>query len=79
MTISDLCAPALAATRHRPRYDRRAAPLPGSKLATTRHWHVTTLAQELRVQDATENDLYTAMDWLLEHQKAIEQNWPRST
>ena len=46
---------------------------PGSKLATTRHWHVTTLAQELRVQDATENDLYTAMDWLLERQKAIEQ------
>src|SRR5271157_5025391 len=46
---------------------------PGSKLATTRHWHVTTLAQELRVQDATENDLYAAMDWLLERQKAIEQ------
>ena len=46
---------------------------PGSKLATTRHWHVTTLAQELRVQDATENDLSAAMDWLLERQKAIEQ------
>jgi len=46
---------------------------PGSKLATTRHWHVTTLAQELRVQDATENDLYAAMDWLLERQRAIEQ------
>ena len=46
---------------------------PGSKLVTTRHWHVTTLAQELRVQDATENDLSAAMDWLLERQKAIEQ------
>jgi transposase len=46
---------------------------PGSKLSTTRHWHDTTLARELRVQDANENDLYAAMDWLLERQKAIEQ------
>jgi transposase len=45
---------------------------PCSKLATTRHWHDTTLAEELRLQDATEEELYTAMDWLLEHQKAIE-------
>jgi len=45
---------------------------PCSKLATTRNWHDTTLAEELRVGDATENDLYAAMDWLLERQKAIE-------
>jgi transposase len=45
---------------------------PCSKLATTRHWHDTTLAEELRVQDATENELYAAMDWLLERQQAIE-------
>jgi transposase len=45
---------------------------PCSKLATTRHWHDTTLAEELRVGDATENELYAAMDWLLERQKAIE-------
>ena len=45
---------------------------PCSKLATTRHWHDTTLAQELRVWDATENELYAAMDWLLERQKTIE-------
>ena len=45
---------------------------PCSKLATTRHWHDTTLAQELRVWDATENELSAAMDWLLERQKAIE-------
>jgi transposase len=45
---------------------------PCSKLATTRHWHDTTLAEELRIQDATENELYAAMDWLLERQKAIE-------
>ncbi len=45
---------------------------PCSKLATTRHWHDTTLAEELHLQDATEDDLYAAMDWLLERQKAIE-------
>jgi transposase len=45
---------------------------PCSKLATTRHWHDTTLAQELNIEDATEDQLYAAMDWLLEHQKAIE-------
>jgi transposase len=45
---------------------------PCSKLATTRHWHDTTLAQELRVWDARENELYAAMDWLLGRQTAIE-------
>jgi len=50
---------------------------PCSKLATTRHWHDTTLAQELRVQDATENELYAAMDWLLQRQKAIETKLAR--
>src|SRR5258708_5946685 len=45
---------------------------PCSKLATTRHWHDTTLAEELHLQDATEDELYAALDWLLEHQKAIE-------
>jgi transposase len=45
---------------------------PCSKLATTRHWHDTTLADELGVQDATENELYAAMDWLLERQRALE-------
>jgi len=46
---------------------------PSSKLATTREWHTTTLAEELRVQDASEDDLYQAMDWLLERQERIEQ------
>jgi transposase len=45
---------------------------PCSKLATTRNWHDTTLAEELCVWDATENELYAAMDWLLQRQKAIE-------
>ena len=46
---------------------------PCSKLATTREWHSTTLAEELGVAEATENDLYAAMDWLLERQERIEK------
>ena len=44
-----------------------------SKLATTRLWHSTTLAEELAVGEASEDDLYRAMDWLLERQKRIEK------
>ncbi len=46
---------------------------PCSKLATTRLWHTTTLAEELSVQDADEDDLYEAMDWLLARQQRIEK------
>jgi transposase len=46
---------------------------PSSKLANTRHWHDTTLAEELDVTDTTEDQLYDAMDWLLERQSAIEK------
>src|SRR5947207_11289782 len=46
---------------------------PCSKLAATREWHTTTLAEELGVAEATENDLYEAMDWLLERKERIEK------
>ena len=46
---------------------------PHSKLATTRWWHVTTLPEILGVCDATEDDLYDAMDWLLARQERIEK------
>jgi transposase/ribosomal protein L35 len=46
---------------------------PSSKLATTREWHSTTLAEELGVREAAEDDLYQAMDWLLERQERIEK------
>jgi len=46
---------------------------PCSKLATTRQWHTTTLAEELSVQDADEDDLYDSMDWLLARQQRIEK------
>jgi hypothetical protein len=44
-----------------------------SKLASTRLWHTTTLAEELGVGDADEDDLYDAMLWLLARQKQIEK------
>jgi transposase len=46
---------------------------PHTKLATTRWWHSTTLAEDFAVADANEDELYAAMDWLLERQGAIEK------
>ncbi len=45
---------------------------PKSKLATTLWWADTTLPETLDVNDADEDDLYDAMDWLLERQSRIE-------
>jgi hypothetical protein len=46
---------------------------PSSKPAHTRHWHDTTLAEEMDVAWASEDHLYDAMDWLLKRQAAIEK------
>jgi transposase len=46
---------------------------PCSKLATTRLWHTSTLADELNVASATEDDLYQALDWLLARQIQVEK------
>jgi hypothetical protein len=45
---------------------------PCSKLATTRAWHTTTLAEELEVTECNEDDLYRAMIWLLARQNRVE-------
>ncbi len=45
---------------------------PQSKVATTLWWADTTLPEMLDVRDADEDDLYGAMDWLLERQSSIE-------
>src|SRR2546423_641276 len=37
---------------------------PHTKLATTRWWGTTTLAEDFGVANADEDDLYAAMDWL---------------
>jgi len=46
---------------------------PHTKLATTRWWHTTTLAEDFGVANANEDDLYAAMDWLLARQGAIQK------
>jgi transposase len=46
---------------------------PHTKLATTRWWHTTTLAEEFGVADADEDELYAAMDWLLARQDKIQK------
>jgi hypothetical protein len=50
---------------------------PASKLATTRLWTESTLAGTLEVEDADEDELYAAMDWLLERQERIETQLAR--
>ena len=46
---------------------------PHTKLATTRWWHTTTLAEDFGVAHANEDDVYAAMDWLLARQDAIQK------
>ncbi|MGH6782426.1 MAG: IS1634 family transposase, partial [Sphingomonadaceae bacterium] len=78
VAMSRLGIPALLGARPSPERDRVLAMIaarilaPHTKLATTRWWHTTTLAEDLGVADATEADLYAAMDWLLERQDAIQ-------
>jgi hypothetical protein len=51
---------------------------PGSKLATTRWWADTTLAADLGVDDASTDEVYAAMDWLVGRQDAIETKLVRT-
>jgi transposase len=50
---------------------------PASKLATVRSLSQSILAEELNVTDADEDDLYAALDWLLERQAKIEDRLAR--
>jgi hypothetical protein len=50
---------------------------PGSKLGTVRTLGQSTLASELGVEGADEDDLYEAMDWLLKRQNAVEDRLAR--
>src|SRR5512142_3316326 len=45
---------------------------PGSKLATSRWWADTTLAADLGITEASTDEVYAALDWLLGRQEAIE-------
>ena len=46
---------------------------PHTKLATTRWWYTTTLAEEFGGAEASEDDLYTAMDWLLAREYRVQK------
>jgi len=50
---------------------------PGSKLACARGLGRSTLASELDVAGADEDDLYAALDWLAERQEGIERRLAR--
>src|ERR671914_1922899 len=50
---------------------------PGSKLEMARAFGRTTLGAELGVEGADQDDLYRAMDWLLERQGRIEDRLAR--
>ena len=51
--------------------------VPASKLATSRLLGQSTLASELSVEDADEDDLYGALDWLVARQTRIEARLAR--
>ena len=46
---------------------------PGSKLACTRKWHTTSLADLFGVADVRVDEVFDAMDWLAARQGAIEE------
>lgn len=48
-----------------------------TKLATTRWWENTTLAEDFGVAGADVDELYSAMDWLLQRQDTIERKLAR--
>jgi DDE family transposase len=50
---------------------------PGSKLAMSRAFQRSTLARELGLGGADQDDLYRAMDWLSERQERIEERLAR--
>ena len=46
---------------------------PDSKLGTAARFADTTLAADFKVEEANEDDLYAAMDWVLQRQPFIEK------
>jgi len=82
-TIKRLGLPKLISSRPCPQRDLIVAMIaqrilaPGSKLAATRLWNATTLAQELNVGDADVDELYAALDWLLVRKTRIEKKLAR--
>jgi len=79
LTIKKLGLDRIISARRCPERDRIVGALVAricsadSKLAATRWWKTTTLPESLDLGDADEDDVYKAMDWLLERQARIEK------
>jgi transposase len=79
LTLQRLDFASLVASKPCPERDRVLALVaarivaPSPKLATTRWWHTTTLAEDFGVAGCDEDDLYAAMDWLLARQDPIQK------
>lgn len=77
--MEHLGLPALIASKPGPERDLVLALIaarmldPQTKLATTRSWAATTLADTFGVGTADEQDCYAAMDWLLARQDRIQK------
>ncbi len=52
---------------------------PASKLASARWWSDTTLAADLGVDQASTDEVYAAMDWLIAAMARSRRPWPAST
>ena len=50
---------------------------PGSKVTSIDTWKNSTLPDELEIRDADKNDLYDALDWLIQRQSRIEDRLAR--
>jgi transposase len=83
LTIRRLGVDQMLASKPSPQRNRVLAMIvqlllyPSSKLGITRLWHCSTLAEELRIADSDEDDLYEAMDWLVQRQSRIERKLAR--
>ena len=77
-TFRRLGLPRLLASQPSPQRDLVCAMIaariiqPHTKLATSRWWHSTTLPDYFDIRDATADELYAAMDWLLQRQHRIQ-------
>ena len=82
-TFRRLDLPRLVASQPSPQRDLVCALIaarvlrPQTKLATARWWHSTTLPDHFALHDATAEDLYAAMDWLLKRQHRIQAKLAR--
>jgi len=52
---------------------------PAAKLATLRWWADTTVVEDLGLAEVGTDEVYAAMDWLLDRQEGSRPPWPAGT